>query len=142
MNAHQQAIQIMEDIYSGKRDAMSCLFTLCRVEPEAMVRALVPPLVKQPAGWTDLVMTYLHNNNKVGAIKEVRVHRGLGLREAKDVVDAVSGITDPYDARRWLEEGYVQQPLARQPLKEWMPPEPTTLGSLLQQRVREIPEVI
>ena len=138
MNAHQQAIQILEDIYSGKKDAMSCLFTLCRVEPDAMVRALMPPVVKQPAGWTDIAMTYLHNNNKVGAIKEIRVNRGLGLKEAKDIADAVSGITDPYDARRWLEEGYVPQ-------AQTYPEPASTLGSILQQRIREMenkPEVM
>ena len=130
MNAHQQAIQIMEDIYSGKRDAMSCLFTLCRVEPDAMVRALDPPLVKRTAAWTDVAMTHLHNGNMVSAIKEVRTHRGLGLKQAKDIVDEARNITDPYAARDWLEKGCVPQASNV--------PEPSVLGSLIQKRIREM----
>ena len=137
MQTFQAAISILEEVYAGKRDAMSCLFTLCKLEPEAVVRALNPPA----SSWADECLVLLRAGNKIGGIKALRTARGLGLKEAKDICEFALQHADNAVARKILVES---APITT----EWMPPiqsEPSPLGQLLQQRFKEMenkPEVM
>ena len=96
MNTHKLAISIIREVTLGKREAWDVICLVAEHEPDALCRALG---VSIPAGfarslsntevWTRNVLTAIENNNMVGAIKEIRAHRGLGLKEAKDVADKV-----------------------------------------------------
>ena len=46
--------------------------------------------------WHNDVRSFIMNNQKVEAIKKVRIETGLGLREAKDVCDLAEEIIEPF----------------------------------------------
>lgn len=85
--SHSHAIALLEEVFQGKRDAMSCLFTLARVEPEAFVRGLTGESVPDAPDWTVDVIRRIKSMNLVSAIKLIREARGIGLKEAKDLAD-------------------------------------------------------
>lgn len=49
------------------------------------------PSLSRPAGYTAEVLTAMQQGNKIEAIKLMREHTGLGLKEAKDAVEAWPG---------------------------------------------------
>lgn len=77
------AIKILEEIYSGKRDAMQSLFLIARLEPDALCRALGAGQEQ----WVIMAMGHVEAHNKVAAIKLIREKSRLGMKEAKDVAD-------------------------------------------------------
>lgn len=108
MSSHyQQAITLLEEVFQGKRDAMSCLFTLARTEPEAFCRALMGQ-----NQWAQEVMEMVRHDNRIAAIKKLREERGLGLKEAKDITDharELMGLGKMDDALRVIRCGAVQE---------------------------------
>lgn len=96
MNTHKLAISVIREVALGKREAWDVLCLVAEHEPDALCRALG---VSIPAGftrslanaeiWARNVLTEIENNNMVGAIKEIRAHRGWGLKESKDLADWV-----------------------------------------------------
>lgn len=88
MNEYQRAITILMEVSEGKQDAVSLVFKLARDFPNVLCQ-LVEPNVMQAK--VREVMAFLNANNKVGAIKIVREVGKIGLKEAKDIVDAAYG---------------------------------------------------
>lgn len=96
MNTHKLAISVIREVALGKREAWDVICLVAEHEPDALCRALG---VSIPAGftrslsnadvWARNALTAIENNNSVTAIKEIRAHRGMGLKEAKDVADKV-----------------------------------------------------
>lgn len=94
MNTHKLAIGIIREVALGKREAWDVLCLVAEHEPDSLCRALG---VSIPSGWTragsgthakwvDDVIAAMPLN-KIEAIKIIRANRGLGVKEAKDVVD-------------------------------------------------------
>lgn len=96
MNTHKLAISIIREVTLGKREAWDVICLVAEHEPDALCRALG---VSIPAGftrslsneevWARTALTAIENNAMVSAIREIRAHRGMGLKEAKDVADKV-----------------------------------------------------
>lgn len=74
-------------IYKTARDALE-IMAFDRVSRDALAKLSSGRETFQ--GWivTDLVMGYMRNNQKINAIKEFRGESGMGLKEAKDWVEA------------------------------------------------------
>ncbi len=83
---YQDAIKILQDVAEGKRDALGLLFTLARIDPDALIRAA--NAVDAPA-WTTEALDALRRGMKIECIKIIRMARGLGLKEAKDIADEI-----------------------------------------------------
>ncbi len=99
---YQDAIKILQDVAEGKRDALGLLFTLARVDPDALIRAA--NAVDAPA-WTTEALDALRRGRKIEAIKLIRMHRGLGLKESKDItddIDQMNGATERQMIERLL----------------------------------------
>jgi hypothetical protein len=59
------------------------------VSPLDSLQPKVPTTPEEIVRANSLIMSYLHGNKKIQAIKEVRTLLGLGLKEAKDLVDDI-----------------------------------------------------
>ena len=59
--------------------------------PPAMPMPMPPRAAAAPAGLEDEVRAFLAQGNKIMAIKHVREVTGMGLKEAKDFVEAIEG---------------------------------------------------
>jgi LSD1 subclass zinc finger protein len=71
-------------------------FTIEGAEEDAPAAA--PPAEAERPPYEDEVLTWLREGKKVQAIKVVRAHTGLGLRECKEYVEGLAvreGITPP-----------------------------------------------
>ena len=115
MNTHKLAISVIREVALGKREAWDVLCLVAEHEPDAMCRALG---ISIPAGyarggsatpkWVEEARQFVDANNKVMAIKHVKTHRGLSLKEAKDVVEYAAGLNS--------------QEAMREALATWVPP--------------------
>ena len=83
---YQDAIKILQDVAEGKRDALGLLFTLARIDPDALIRAA--NAIDAPA-WAIEALDALRSGMKIECIKIIRMNRGLGLKEAKDIADEI-----------------------------------------------------
>ena len=83
---YQEAIKILQDVAEGKREALGMLFTLARVDPNALIRAA--NVIDAPA-WAIEALDALRRGMKIECIKIIRMNRGLGLKEAKDIADEI-----------------------------------------------------
>lgn len=123
---HQQAIEIVSAGY----DMASVCTALAKQHPDLFVRLaapskrptavvmsppplllngqghLQPKLPVQPPHWMHAVAIHLMSAQKVSAIKHLREHTGLGLKEAKDIVDAACS-NEPISGRAQSEQ-YVE----------------------------------
>jgi ribosomal protein L7/L12 len=66
------------------------------IDLERQVRELQSRIPSDPTvGWNEHalseLLTYAYSGNKIGAIKQIRSMLGLGLKEAKDFVEAAQG---------------------------------------------------
>ena len=99
---YQNAIKILQDVAEGKRDALGLLFTLARIDPDALIRAA--NAIDSPA-WAIEALDALRRGMKIEAIKLIRMNRGLGLKESKDIADDIgqmSGATERQMIERLL----------------------------------------
>lgn len=107
--SYVRALEIIEEVFNGKRDAMSCLFTFAKADPIAFTRAIDTPVLAQPEGqWVREAVALLSAGNIVGAIKKTREAHKCGLKEAKDLCDAARErlrLTDPAGAEDLLLAG-------------------------------------
>ncbi len=100
---YQNAIKILQDVAEGKRDALGLLFTLARIDPDALIRAA--NVIDAP-GWAIEALDALRRGMKIEAIKIIRMHRGLGLKESKDIADEIgqmNGATERQMIERLLQ---------------------------------------
>lgn len=86
--SHIRCLEIIEEVFQGKRDAMSLLFTFAKQDPAGFVKAIDNPKPARDLVWTREAVALISAGNMIGAIKMTRENRGLGLKEAKDVCDA------------------------------------------------------
>ena len=109
--SHIRCLEIIEEVFNGKRDAMSCLFTFAKADPIAFARAIDTPVLAQPEGqWVREAVALLSAGNIVGAIKKTREAHKCGLKEAKDLCDAARerlNLCDPAGAEDLLLAGPV-----------------------------------
>ena len=124
MNTHKLAIGIIREVALGQREAWDVLCLVAEHEPDSLCRALG---VSIPSGfaragsgthakWVDDVITAMPLN-KVEAIKIIRTNRGLGLKEAKDVVDRAE------EQRRMGDGGS----MIRETIATWNAPKPNDI---------------
>ena len=83
MKSYADAIQILQEVIEGKKEALSLLFTIARQDPDALVRAAT----HRPAWVYELMDVLETKNNPIECIKLLRANKGLGLKEAKDIYD-------------------------------------------------------
>lgn len=63
--------------------------TLPQLANTAVVPAIVPVDARRPLGWQSSIIGYIKRGEPVTAIKSLREATLLGLKEAKDIVDAI-----------------------------------------------------
>lgn len=130
--SHIRCLEIIEEVFQGKRDAMSLLFTFAKQDPSGFVKAIDNP---RPARvWTREAVSMISAGNKVGAIKLTRENRGLGLKEAKDVCDAAQT-----ELQNFNPAGAEDLLLGLQPVPiSWMEDtQKSKLGELLREKLKE-----
>lgn len=81
-------IKVIELLLNGSVNLRDVAVTLAKSDPALFLRLAG---VKEEASWHSTVMQLILNNERVNAIKIVREMTGLGLKNAKDVCDAVAG---------------------------------------------------
>ena len=81
-------IKVIELLMNGSVNLRDVAVTLAKVDPALFLRLADH---KEEPVWHDTVMQLMLNNERVNAIKVVREKTGFGLKEAKDVCDAVAG---------------------------------------------------
>ena len=85
MSVNTQALDILHDVISGRREAWDVLFAIAKHNPAALVEAVSPD-----TAFVGSVLEALRHGNKVEAIKAVRAQFGCGLKEGKDLCDAAA----------------------------------------------------
>lgn len=75
------------EIYRTARDALEIL-AFDRISRDALAKLSAGQPMFQGYAVTDVVLGFMRNNQKINAIKEFRGESGLGLKEAKDWVEA------------------------------------------------------
>lgn len=103
MSVNNQALDILHDVVSGRREAWDVLFAIAKHNPTALVESVNPN-----ASFADNVLEALRHGNKVEAIKAVRAKFGCGLKEGKDLCDEA--------ARRLPDEAAARQVIICGPL--------------------------
>lgn len=107
--SHIRCLEIIEEVFQGKRDAMSCLFTFAKADPVAFARAIdTPALAQQEGQWVREAIGLISAGNMAGAIKKTREVHKCGLKGAKDLCDAARErlkLTDPAGAEDLLLAG-------------------------------------
>lgn len=126
--SHIRCLEIIEEVFQGKRDAMSCLFTFAKADPIAFARAIDTPVLTQQEGqWAREAIGLISLGNMVEAIKKTREVHKCGLKEAKDLCDAARErlkLTDFAGAEDLLLAGpiapgaFTPAPVKRE--KEWI----------------------
>jgi ribosomal protein L7/L12 len=82
MSVNNQALDILHDIISGRREAWDVLFAVAKHNPAALVEAVSPD-----TAFVGSVLEAIRHGNRIEAIKAVRVKFGCGLKEGKDLCD-------------------------------------------------------
>ena len=101
MSVNTQALDILHDVISGRREAWDVLFAIAKHNPSALVDSVSPD-----TGFAGSVLEALRHGNRVEAIKAVRVKFGCGLKEGKDLCDeALTKLPDEVAAGRVLMGG-------------------------------------
>lgn len=101
MSVNTQALDILHDVISGRREAWDVLFAIAKHNPAALVESVNPN-----ASFADNVLEALRHGNKVEAIKALRMKYGCGLKEGKDLCDeAARRLPDEAAARRVIMGG-------------------------------------
>lgn len=96
MSVNNQALDILHDVISGRREAWDVLFAIAKHNPTALVESVSPD-----TAFVGSVLEALRHGNKVEAIKAVRGKFGCGLKEGKDLCDeAARRLPDEVAARR------------------------------------------
>lgn len=67
-------------------DYRKLVIAIAKENPEAVMRAVYLGAAR-PAAWAREAAAFIKANNPVHAIKQIRIEHGLGLKEAKDIVD-------------------------------------------------------
>ena len=85
-NYHKQAIDII-----GKNQYASTdlLREIAKDRPSAIVKAAAALEAESPAGWKVEAKALVQAGRKINAIKACRAATGLGLKEAKEAVEAL-----------------------------------------------------
>ena len=101
MSVNTQALDILHDVISGRREAWDVLFALAKHNPAALVAAVSPGQT-----FASNVLEAMRHGNRVGAIKAIREQFSCGLKEAKDLCDeAARRLPDEAEAGRVLMGG-------------------------------------
>jgi len=101
MSVNTQALDILHDVISGRREAWDVLFAIAKHDPAALVESVSPD-----TAFVGSVLEALRHGNKVEAIKAVRVKFGCGLKEGKDLCDeAARRLPDEAAARQVIMGG-------------------------------------
>jgi len=89
--AYKQVIAILME---GSLNYKDMVVELAKHNPDTFlaIHALVGDSAMEP--WVKDAARQIKGNNKIEAIKIVRTNTGLGLKEAKDVVDVGTGYYD------------------------------------------------
>ena len=103
MSVNTQALDILHDVISGRREAWDVLFAIAKHNPAALVESVSPD-----TAFVGSVLEALRHGNKVEAIKVVRMKFGCGLKEGKDLCDEA--------ARRLPDEAAARQVILCGPL--------------------------
>jgi ribosomal protein L7/L12 len=82
MSVNNQALDILHDIISGRREAWDVLFAVAKHNPAVLVEAVSPD-----TAFVKSVLEALRHGNRIEAIKVVRVKFGCGLKEGKDLCE-------------------------------------------------------
>lgn len=136
--SYVRALEIIEEVFNGKRDAMSCLFTFAKADPIAFARAIDTPVLAQQGGqWVREAISMIAANNMVAAIKKTREVHKCGLKEAKDLCDAARErlrLFDPAGAEDLLLAG----PPGPSPAQPWIDDvhKQINLDKLLQEKLK------
>ena len=78
---YKTAIDIVSDVWLGKLNSKEIIQQIAKISPKTLCDAC------QTTPWELEAKLILAREGKVPAIKFVRTATGLGLKEAKDVVD-------------------------------------------------------
>lgn len=82
------AYKLTIDLITGSLfDAKKIVVALAKENPELLIKLYRATTVTEP--WQRDVVTAVYQSNPVSAIKTTRERTGLGLKEAKDIVDAL-----------------------------------------------------
>jgi ribosomal protein L7/L12 len=101
MSVNNQALDILHDIISGRREAWDVLFAVAKHNPAALVEAVSPD-----TAFVGSVLEAIRHGNRIEAIKAVRVKFGCGLKEGKDLCDeAAKKLPDEVAAGRVILGG-------------------------------------
>jgi len=101
MSVNNQALDILHDIISGKREAWDVLFAVAKHNPAVLVEAVSPD-----TAFVGSVLEALRHGNRIEAIKAVRMKFGCGLTEGKDLCDkAARKLPDEVAAGRVIMGG-------------------------------------
>ena len=100
MSVNNQALDILHDIISGRREAWDVLFAVAKHNPSALVEAVSPD-----TAFVGSVLEAMRHGNRVEAIKAIRGKFGCGLKEGKDLYEAAARLTDEEEARRVILGG-------------------------------------
>jgi ribosomal protein L7/L12 len=82
MSVNNQALDILHDIISGRREAWDVLFAVAKHNPAVLVEAVSPD-----TAFVGSVLEAIRHGNRIEAVKAVRVKFGCGLKEGKDLCD-------------------------------------------------------
>jgi ribosomal protein L7/L12 len=82
MSVNNQALDILHDIISGRREAWDVLFAVAKHNPAALVEAVSPD-----TAFVGSVLEAIRHGNRIEAIKAIRGKFGCGLKEGKDLCD-------------------------------------------------------
>ena len=131
--SHVRCLEIIEEVFQGKRDAMSLLFTFAKQDPAGFVKAIDHPRPTRDLVWTREAVSLISAGNMISAIKMTRENRGLGLKEAKDVCDAARTKLQNFDpaGAEDLLMGLQPAPIP------WMDdPQKSNLGEILREKLK------
>lgn len=88
MTTEQALALILDHMLHGKGiDATSIVRALVKTDPVLLCKLAGLNTVTQDNAYIHTIVTCLRERDKIGAIKTMRMHTGMGLKESKDVLD-------------------------------------------------------
>jgi ribosomal protein L7/L12 len=82
--------KIVDALTTGAIDYKAIALAILKSNPDVFAEALEAAIAVAPAlPYERNIIDYIRGENMVGAIKELRTASGLGLKEAKDVIDSL-----------------------------------------------------
>lgn len=87
MTMQERALDILLECVTGQREVLPLLFAIAKISPPTLVAAVDYKAGPPVADWVRRAYNYREGGNKTEAIKELRMARNLGLKEAVDLMN-------------------------------------------------------